>query len=63
MAHSLAQVNSDGVEIIVQTMPPFPWHFGGQSFPNLFVDLRIKSLKNLDIGFVDTSFYDGCQSF
>ena len=38
VAHSLAQVNSDGVEIIVQTMPPFPWHFGGQSFHNLFVD-------------------------
>ena len=26
------------VEIIPQTMPPFPWHFGGQRFHNLFVD-------------------------
>lgn len=35
---SLKQVNSDDVEIIPQTMPPFPWHFGGQSHHNLFVD-------------------------
>lgn len=35
---SLRQVNQDGVEIIIQTMPPFPWHFGGQSYHNLFVD-------------------------
>lgn len=35
---SLAQVDADGVEIIPQTMPPFPWHFGGQSHHNLFMD-------------------------
>ena len=35
---SLVQVNQDGVEIIIQTMPPFPWHFGGQRFHNLFID-------------------------
>lgn len=35
---SLARLNTDGVEIIPQTMPPFPWHFGGQQFHNLFVD-------------------------
>ncbi len=35
---SLDQLNKDGVEIIPQTMPPFPWHFGGQQFHNLFVD-------------------------
>lgn len=28
----------DEVEVIPQTMPPFPWHFGGQRFHNLFVD-------------------------
>ena len=31
-------LDSEGVELIPQTMPPFPWHFGGQSFHNLFVD-------------------------
>ena len=35
---SLSRLDQDGVEIIIQTMPPFPWHFGGQSYHNLFVD-------------------------
>jgi len=35
---SLAHLDRDGVEIIPQTMPPFPWHFGGQRFHNLFLD-------------------------
>lgn len=34
---SLARVDTAGVEIIPQTMPPFPWHFGGQRYHNLFV--------------------------
>jgi len=38
LVHSLAQLDAAGVEIIPQTMPPFPWHFGGQQFHNLFVD-------------------------
>ncbi len=38
VADALQRVNSDGVEVIIQTMPPFPWHFGGQSHHNLFVD-------------------------
>lgn len=37
IAESLAQVDQAGVEIIPQTMPPFPWHFGGQRFHNLFM--------------------------
>ena len=36
---ALKQINNRGeVEIIPQTMPPFPWHFGGQRYHNLFVD-------------------------
>jgi N-acetylneuraminate synthase len=38
VAESLSQVDTAGCEIIPQTMPPFPWHFGGQRFHNLFVD-------------------------
>ncbi|MEP3427578.1 MAG: N-acetylneuraminate synthase family protein [Roseibium sp.] len=34
---SLSRLDRSGVEIIPQTMPPFPWHFGGQQFHNLFV--------------------------
>lgn len=37
IADSLASVDSSGVEIIPQTMPPYPWHFGGQRYHNLFV--------------------------
>ncbi|MEC4816733.1 MAG: N-acetylneuraminate synthase family protein [Scytonema sp. PMC 1069.18] len=35
---SLTALDTEGVEIIPQTMPPFPWHFGGQRYHNLFVD-------------------------
>lgn len=38
VADSLAQIDSDGVEILPQTLPPFPWYFGGQLYCNLFVD-------------------------
>ena len=31
-------VDTEGVTVAIQTMPPFPWHFGGQSHHNLFVD-------------------------
>jgi sialic acid synthase SpsE/sugar phosphate isomerase/epimerase len=37
VADSLAKVNQTGVKILPQTMPPFPWHFGGQRFHNLFM--------------------------
>lgn len=35
---SLCKVDARDVEIIPQTMPPFPWHFGGQRYHNLFVE-------------------------
>ena len=35
---SLSKVDTAGVEILPQTMPPFPWHFGGQRYHNLFLD-------------------------
>ena len=34
---SLSALDTEGVEIIPQTMAPFPWHFGGQRYQNLFV--------------------------
>lgn len=34
---SLSKLDLDGVELIPQTMAPFPWHFGGQRHQNLFV--------------------------
>ncbi|MEK9627522.1 MAG: N-acetylneuraminate synthase family protein [Nitrospinota bacterium] len=35
---SLSKLDHKGIELIPQTMPPFPWHFGGQRFQNLFMD-------------------------
>ena len=44
LEESLSQLDLSEVEIIPQTMPPFPWHFGGQQYHNLFVDAdEIKS--------------------
>jgi predicted dehydrogenase/endonuclease IV len=40
IADSLAQIDQTGVEIIPQTMPPFPWHFGGQRYHNLFLSAQ-----------------------
>ena len=37
-AQSLTRLDMDGVELIPQTMAPFPWHFGGQRYQNLFVN-------------------------
>jgi sialic acid synthase SpsE/sugar phosphate isomerase/epimerase len=37
IAESLQMIDQGGVEIILQTMPPFPWHFGGQRYHNAFV--------------------------
>jgi sugar phosphate isomerase/epimerase len=34
---SLSALDMDGVELIPQTMAPFPWHFGGQRYQNLFL--------------------------
>ena len=36
-ADSLSLLDMEGVELIPQTMAPFPWHFGGQRYQNLFV--------------------------
>lgn len=38
VADSLTQIDQRGVEIIAQTLPPFPWYFGGQYYLNLFVN-------------------------
>jgi sialic acid synthase SpsE/sugar phosphate isomerase/epimerase len=38
-AQSLMQLDLNGVELIPQTMAPFPWHFGGQRYQNIFVQI------------------------
>ncbi|RYZ89368.1 MAG: acetylneuraminic acid synthetase, partial [Proteobacteria bacterium] len=34
---SIQKLDLSGVELLPQTLPPFPWYFGGQLFCNLFV--------------------------
>lgn len=38
IADSFSQLEDEGVEVIAQTLPPFPWYFGGQLYLNVFVD-------------------------
>jgi N-acetylneuraminate synthase len=49
--NSLSELDTEGVEIIPQTMAPFPWHFGGQRYQNIFVqvDEIIKYCKEFGI--------------
>jgi len=37
LAISISKLDLEGVELTPQTMAPFPWHFGGQRYQNLFV--------------------------
>ncbi len=47
---SLNEVDLESVQLAIQTMPPFPWHFGGQSYHNLFVDPEEINLFCSDTG-------------
>ncbi|GAA1345179.1 N-acetylneuraminate synthase family protein [Kocuria palustris] len=38
IADALKRLDSSGVRIAAQTLPPFPWLMGGQQFHNLFLD-------------------------
>ena len=52
VADSLSQLDNKGVIILPQTLPPFPWYFGGQLFCNLFVtpDDTAKFCETYDYG-------------
>jgi len=75
-AESLSMLDMKGVELIPQTMAPFPWHFGGQRYQNIFVKideivewcnklgLRMCfdiSHSRLACNYFDVDFYDFCQ--
>lgn len=36
---SLKELSNPNIEILPQTMAPYPWHFGGQRYQNLFMDI------------------------
>jgi sialic acid synthase SpsE/sugar phosphate isomerase/epimerase len=35
---SVDQIDSDGVELLLENLPPHPWYFGGQWLTNAFMD-------------------------
>ena len=46
-ASNLKKVDFSGCRFLAQTMPPYPWHFGGQSFHNQFTGSEnIKTILN-----------------
>lgn len=38
IANNLQKIDENGCEILIQNMAPFPWHFGGQRYQNIFMD-------------------------
>jgi N-acetylneuraminate synthase len=38
VAQALRRIDSSGVRLAAQTLPPYPWLMGGQQFHNLFLD-------------------------
>lgn len=38
LKRSLGEIDKDGVEALLENMPPTPWYFGGQWYHNVFVD-------------------------
>ena len=48
---SLDTLDTSGIEVLPQSMAPFPWHFGGQRYQNIFIksDDIIKYCLDFDI--------------
>ena len=75
-ADSLRELDMEGVELTPQTMAPFPWHFGGQRYQNIFVKIdeivdwceRLKLRMCFDISHtrltcnhLGVDFYEFCE--
>jgi len=38
LLHSLEEIDSNGIELLLENLPPYPWYFGGQWKGNYFMD-------------------------
>ena len=38
LAKNLREIDTDGVELLIENMPPNPWYFGGQWYNSVFLD-------------------------
>ena len=50
IAEALDRLDDDEVEVLAQTLPPFPWYLGGQLYCNLFVDADSTAAFAADTG-------------
>jgi N-acetylneuraminate synthase len=52
-SQNVKKVNTNGCRFLAQTMPPYPWHFGGQGFHNQFTSaaniLKILSVTKQNV--------------
>jgi sialic acid synthase SpsE/sugar phosphate isomerase/epimerase len=58
LKRSLRELDTTDCAVWPQTMPPYPWHFGGQRFHNLFVEAKevAELCEELSLGLcLDTS--------
>jgi N-acetylneuraminate synthase len=67
LEQSIKELNCTNIQILIQTMPPFPWHFGGQSFHNLFVNAhetrRFCERNNLNVCLDVSHSWLACNQF
>lgn len=38
LEHSMSELDDDGVQLLLENMPPLPWIYGGQQYHNNFMD-------------------------
>lgn len=50
VANGVSALDIEGVEILAQTLPPYPWYLGGQRFCNLFVDPKETAEFSVETG-------------
>jgi sialic acid synthase SpsE/sugar phosphate isomerase/epimerase len=50
VANGVSALDTEGVEVLAQTLPPYPWYLGGQRFCNLFVDPEETANFSLETG-------------
>jgi sialic acid synthase SpsE/sugar phosphate isomerase/epimerase len=55
LATALADIDDPSIELLPENMAPFPWHFGGQRYQNIFVD------ADEILNFCNTYNYRICQ--
>ncbi|HUU40193.1 MAG TPA: N-acetylneuraminate synthase family protein, partial [Desulfatiglandales bacterium] len=40
LIQSMKEINGDGLDVLLENLPPYPWYFGGQWKGNYFIDAK-----------------------